>query len=189
MPGEAHRETPESGNLVDAEVSAPREGVQGAFVAELRLRTAVPTAPIRAGSTALPSVVATVHTMSKAVAAPSPWCSTKASNVPFPRALAEGSWIGPDSGGNAFANNGIDRLQPGRGGRDRFPTRRQTPERGPDREGDSGAGFKATQSDFQGNPPLKDWGAGRCWNKRRGRGGSWGSGAASLGKTPPLIAL
>jgi hypothetical protein len=96
MPGEDHRETPESGDLVDAEVSAPREEVQGAFVAELRLRTAVPTAPIRAGSTALPSVVATVHTMSKAskaVAAPSPWCSTKASNVPFPRALAEGSRI------------------------------------------------------------------------------------------------
>ena len=93
MPREAHRETPESGDLVDAEVSAPREGVQGAFAAELRLRTAPPTAPIRAGSTALPSVVATVHTMSKAVAAPSPWCSTKASNVPFPRALAGGARI------------------------------------------------------------------------------------------------
>ena len=37
MPREAHREAPESGDLVDAEVSAPREGVQGAFVAELRL--------------------------------------------------------------------------------------------------------------------------------------------------------
>ena len=72
-----------------------------------------------------------------------------------------GDPLGADSGRNAFANNGIDRLQPGRGGRDRFPTRRQTPESGPDREGDSGAGFKATQSDFQGNPPLKDWGAGR----------------------------
>ena len=170
MPGEAHRETPESGDLVDAEFSAPREGVQGAFAAELRLRTAVPTAPIRVGSTALPSVVATVHTMSKAVAAPSPWCSTKASNVEDRRQPGPvGDPLGADGGRNANTNNGIARLQPGRRGRDRFPTRRQNPESGPHREGDSGAGFKATQSDFQGNPPLKDWGAGRWWNKRRGR--------------------
>jgi hypothetical protein len=93
MPREAHRETPESGDLIDAEVFASREGVQEAFADELRLRMAAPTAPMRPGSTALPSVVATVHTMSKAVAAPSPWCSTKASNVPFPRALAGGARI------------------------------------------------------------------------------------------------
>lgn len=93
IPREAHRETPESGNLVDTEVSAPPAAVQRAFAEKLRLCTAAPTAPIRPRSTAPLSVAEPIHIMSKAVAAPSPWCSTKASNVPVPIALAGGARI------------------------------------------------------------------------------------------------